>query len=366
MVTRSLASLRIRLSGVFTLVASVVASAAPSTAVAQTRADVAQASALFAEGRRALAAHDETRACAAFRESLALDVEVGTLLNVARCEDHHGDLAHADAHVRQAIDRARAHNDSRLKFLETYLAGLEKRAPQLTVKLAAGSPSGARVLRDGIPLGDVALGLAVPVDVGHHLIEVSAGDAVKRYELDLAPGEHRTVEVAPPGPGADPDGPGALAASSSARTAARGPSSSPAAPATVAQPTTEPAPASPSSWSTRKSEAVGVAAAGAVGVIVGAVFGVRALSDRDDARSVAGCSTSGACTSNAALRQWNDDHDSWQHAALASTLGLAIGGAAVAGGVVLWLTAPSPEAHPAPSAWNLSLTPSSLHLTGTF
>jgi hypothetical protein len=347
------------------LLASFLLSAASfavaSSAIAQSRgradaAQAAQASALFEEGRRALTAKDESRACAAFRESLALDVKVGTLLNVAKCEERHGELAQADAHLHQAIDRAREQNDRRVPYLETQLAALDARVPQLTVKLAAGAPSTSTVRRDGIPLADVALGLAVPVDVGHHVIEVSAGDAVKRYEVDMALAERLTVEVAPPATLPTPPPPPSVTATS--------PSPRPPAP-----PAAESATTTARSWSSRKTTAVVLAAAGGVGLVIGAVFGARALSDRTDAHAVQGCNASGVCTSGPALHDWGVAHDSWSHDSLASTLGLALGGAAVAAGVVVWITAPAPDAALATSAtpaWNLALTPSRLEVTVRF
>jgi hypothetical protein len=339
-----------------TVLASAASFAVTSSAIAQTRphADSAQASALFEEGRRALAAKDEARACAAFGESLALEVKVGSLLNVAQCEDRRGELAQAHAHLRQAIDRAREQNDRRLAYLETQLAALDARVPQLTVKLVPGAPSATTVRRDGIPLAEVALGLAVPVDVGRHVIEVAVGDAVKRYEVDMALGAHLTVEVAPP-------------ANASANVTAVSPAPVPHPPP---PPPSAAEPASPttttSTWSARKTAAVVVAGAGGVGLVIGAVFGARALSDRSDAHKVTGCNADGACTGGPALDAWTMAHDSWSHDATASTLGLALGGAAVAAGVLVWITAPPSESRPAAAAWNLSLTPARLEVTGRF
>jgi len=70
-----------------------------------------------------------------------------------------------------------------------------------------------------------------------------------------------------------------------------------------------------------------------VGVVVGSVFGLKASSDWDDAQ--ADCTPYPKCGPKGA--QLGEDASD---AATISTIAFVVGGAAIAGGVILWLTAP--------------------------
>ena len=96
-----------------------------------------------------------------------------------------------------------------------------------------------------------------------------------------------------------------------------------------------PAPAAPASGAAARAERVNTKAAGIVGLAVGSVFGLQAKSKNDDALQPANCPTSKLC--NPSGLQLTDDAKS---AATVSTVAFAAGGAALVGGVVLWLTAP--------------------------
>jgi hypothetical protein len=73
-----------------------------------------------------------------------------------------------------------------------------------------------------------------------------------------------------------------------------------------------------------------------VGVALGSVFGLQAKSKNDEALQPQNCRTSSLCTPQGL--SLTDDAKS---AATISTIAFAAGGAALAAGVVLWLTAPS-------------------------
>ena len=66
---------------------------ASTPARAQDARDPAAAEALFREGRTAAQKKDFTTACAKFRESNRLDPAVGTVFNIADCEERLGRLA---------------------------------------------------------------------------------------------------------------------------------------------------------------------------------------------------------------------------------------------------------------------------------
>ena len=64
------------------------------------------ASRLFAEGRELAKRGDHAAACQAFIESYALEPAVGTLLNLARCDEELGAPARAWVKYREVIQRS--------------------------------------------------------------------------------------------------------------------------------------------------------------------------------------------------------------------------------------------------------------------
>src|SRR5260221_9700518 len=78
---------------------------------AQPSPDDAGAEALFLEGRRLMDAARFDEACAKFAASQKLAPGLGTLMNLADCEEHRGRTATAWAHFREAA--AEAHEAGR-------------------------------------------------------------------------------------------------------------------------------------------------------------------------------------------------------------------------------------------------------------
>jgi hypothetical protein len=157
--------------------------------------DGASAQVFFERGRQAAARGDAAEACKNFEESLRLDLAVGTLFNLARCEQDLGRLANAWQHLREGIDRLEE-KDPRRKQAIAAANELEPRVPRLAVKLAPGTSG--KVFRDGVELASLSLASPLPVNPGHHVIVVRAsGRAEASYEVDLREGEQRTIDVAP-------------------------------------------------------------------------------------------------------------------------------------------------------------------------
>ncbi len=160
------------------------------------KADSVSAQHFFQTGREAAARGDHETACRAFEESLRLEVAVGTLFNLAHCEEQLGRLASAWQHLQEGLDRLEP-TDPRHAPARASAAALEARVPRLTVRLASTSTE-AHVLRDGVELSSVSLGTPLPVNPGRHTIVVRAsGRAEAKVDIDLAEGEKRTVDVAP-------------------------------------------------------------------------------------------------------------------------------------------------------------------------
>lgn len=166
--------------------------ALPGSAFAEPR-DPAAAEALFTKAREQMSHREYAAACPMLVESQRLDPAAGTLLNLADCEEHIGDLASAWAHWREAIDQLAA-NDDALPVAKQRLAALDARVPRLTIRLAPSAPAGARVKRDGVELASLSLGVALVVNPGKHEIVVSApGRQAQREAVVLGEGERKEI-----------------------------------------------------------------------------------------------------------------------------------------------------------------------------
>ncbi|HEY0469307.1 MAG TPA: hypothetical protein VGC79_34185 [Polyangiaceae bacterium] len=140
-------------------------------------------------------------------------------------------------------------------------------------------------------------------------------------------------------------------------------------PPSVVAPITPPPLPPPSDASPKSSESglgaqrIGALVAGGVGVIgvgLGTYFGVHAMSQRDDAKAV--CPND--CATEEDAKKWSDAKASGN----ISTVAFIVGGAALAGGVLLWVTAkpPSQESGAATGDLRLGVGLGSLQMRGTW
>lgn len=171
----------------------------------------APAGALFRQGREDAARGDYEHACPRFAESLRLAPAVGTMLNLADCEERRGRLADALEHFQHGLESL-APSDDRLAFVRERIAKLVPRVPRVRIR-ASGSPTSVEL--DGVVLGEAARGVAIPVNPGERTIVVRAkGRADRSYSVLVAEGATVDVDVAPGAPapslaGASPDRPAA-------------------------------------------------------------------------------------------------------------------------------------------------------------
>jgi hypothetical protein len=283
----------------------------------------AAAEALFNEGRKLAADGKYTDACPKFEASQELDPGLGTLLNLAECYEKIGKTASAWAEYKEAIPLARAAGSKVRQDLATErAAALESRLSMLTIR-AMGSTeetTGLEVRRDGVPVQPAEFGSPIPVDPGPHTIEAAAPGKQKwSSTVQLADAAKLLVDV----PALTP--------------LATGASPTPPAPAPTSAPPVEQS-AHSSSGSTQRTAAIVVGAVGIVGVGIGAVFGLGASSKWSDAKTK--CTDYPYGCSQAAL----DDKSSASSKASAATVAFIVGGAAIAGAAVLWITSgPSQE-----------------------
>jgi hypothetical protein len=301
-----------------------------TTAAAEPR-DPAGGEWLFREGRALMKKGDFLSACPKLEESLRLDPAVGTLMNLAECEERIGRTASAWQRWGAAADQLPA-RDRRRDTALGRARTLEKSLARLTVKLGAAAPATARVLRDGVLLGDPSLGVALPVDPGIHWIVVTApGREGREVQVRLEVGEQRAVEVEP---GAPTPRPRASAAQVALPAGALIP---PFANLDLSASGSRPARAA-------RTTAVGylLVASGAAALATGGYFALQALAARRDAR--AACTdVQGVerCWSNAAMPLDQD-----RRASLFADVGFGVGAAAVAGGLYLLLRRGAPSTGP--------------------
>lgn len=167
-----------------------------TTAFAQ--ANQAAAEALFRSGREAMQARDFDAALAKLRESYRLDPALGTLLNVAVCEEELGALTDAWRHYQEVV-HAVAASDSRAVVAAKRLEALELRLPRLVVTPVGTPPADLHVrIGETIDLGAASFGLPLPINPGEHAIVVSAaGRQDVRFNVTLREGERLQLPVLP-------------------------------------------------------------------------------------------------------------------------------------------------------------------------
>jgi len=126
-----------------------------------------------------------------------LDPAVGTMLNLAVCEEKRGRLATSWDLYRGAYEKLPP-NDARRDYAKAQVDRLEPRLPHLTMTLAVGAPAGTKVREGDTEYSGAAFGLPLPVDPGKHDLVVEApGRESRTVSVELAEGGNATVDIAP-------------------------------------------------------------------------------------------------------------------------------------------------------------------------
>jgi hypothetical protein len=305
-------------------------SLAPLPALAQSSAaEKAAAEALFDQGKKLMAEGKHAEACPKFAESQRLDAGIGTMLYLSDCYEKIGRTASAWASFREAESAARASGQAeRARIARDRAAALEPKLSRLTINVSpkAGELPGVVVKRDGSALSNALWNSPLPVDPGAHAIEATAPG----YRAFKA-----TIEVRPGG--------GSLSAEVPALEKEAAPA--PTAPVTIA--TVNPG----SRWPVQKTFALIAGGVGVAGLAAGSIFGLRARSSWKDYEATAptDCNSEGRCVDPA----YTNAKDAKRDANLA-TLGFGVGVLGLAGGVVLWLTAPKAPEPSAATRWQFA------------
>ncbi|WP_394822713.1 hypothetical protein [Pendulispora albinea] len=321
---RSLASraplplLRFALPSTLVTLVMLLLPAADARAEPPSSENAAAAEALFQDARKLVADKRYAEACPKFAASQRIAPAVGTLLNLGDCYERLGKTASAWATYLEAASSAqRAGRADREQTARTRAAAVETKLSRLTLQLESTLP-GLVVKRDGTPVDEAALGIAVPLDPGTHRVEVSApGKRTWSSTVEVPPTKHVNVIV--------PE-------------LVDEPAPAPARPANILETGLDvprPAPPPPAEfWSTQRVIGFGLAGLGVVGLGTGTFFGLKANSSWSDAKSQCDgnllCNEDGVSSANDA-----------KSAGTISTAAFVVGAVALVTGAVLFFTAPS-------------------------
>jgi hypothetical protein len=268
--------------------------AAPVFGAEISASDKATAAALFAEARALFDQGKTAEALAKYEASQRLDPTVGALLNIARCHEKLGHYASAWGAADAAEILAKKLGDEeRRAYSANWKKQLDPKLARLRIDVAPDA-QGIQIRLDGKPLPAGALSSALPVDPGDHAVDVDADGKPLWHvpvHIDAKPG---TMVVRVPAPGAPPF------------------------------------------WNGQRIASVAMGGVGVAGIVVGAVFGVRAANLMDESKPHCVDLNPDPCDRQGVTLRDQADASAW-----VSNISIGVGAAAIAGGVVLFLTAPS-------------------------
>jgi hypothetical protein len=275
--------------------------------------DEARRTALYRDGYEAANAGRWAEAKERFTAALAIRTSPKVLFSLAQVEERLDQLVGARRDYLRAMEAARASGEGDVALAaEGALSSLERRVP--TLRIVVDGEGAATAAIDGVP---VSIGTPVQVDPGSRQVVVSAPRmSAARSNVAIAEGQHLDVPIRLEAVPSEP-APITSAPPSSASDAYAGP---------VVEPDRSGSP-----W---RTVALVGAGTGAVALGIGGYFGLHAKSENDQSYS-SGCSGNHCTPEAASIRR-----DALS-AANASTSFFIVGGALAAGGLVLWLVAPS-------------------------
>ncbi len=315
-----------RVLGAAVAVVSLVSVASLERTAAADKADT-----LFKKAKKLLGEKKYAEACPTFEQVDKLDPQVGAKLNVGKCYEEWGRLAIAYRWYTDAEAMATSTKDERASKIHEVAEELDTNVPRITLKLPEGAdPDVVETLTlDGRPVDRATFGIEQRVDPGPHVIEFVV-DGQKRKKmapverggsseilLDIPKGKGKgkgdgwkgkklppKLDKDPKDPGTDPDKDPVLSG-----TAAPG-----------------------------RGQRIAGIVVGASGVVAVGIAGGITLSARSKYKSAVSdhCMGSTSMCDAAGLKTTHDA----RHTANIATVVTIVGGAAVIGGVVLYLTAP--------------------------
>jgi hypothetical protein len=299
------------------LAATALSLAAPKEVHAQGVADAALATELFGAGRKLVERGDFATACPKFAESARLDEKVGTLLNLADCEEHISELTNARIHWQKAQSVAERTKDARAAVAKERFGRLEAMIPRITITLGADSISGLSVRLDDTEIRTTSFDEALPVDPGRHVVRVTAPGKAEWSTVVEAHVESPAVLVVVPAlQGVEQQSVPLLASAN----------------ASASQWDRDAARAYSPFWTTPRVIGVAAAGIGVAAAAVGTVFAMNAQSSLDESNRAGHCIGNACDGPGRAAR--NDALDS---AGLATGAFVASGAGLVAGAVLFFV-----------------------------
>jgi hypothetical protein len=305
---------------VSTLVGTVVALGALSSPAFADKADK-----LFQKAKKLHAEKKFADACPTYEEVDKIDPAVGTKVNAAKCYEDWGRLATAYTWYIAADKLATETKDERGPKIKELIEELDVNVPRMTLKIPEGAnPDVLDTLTlDGKPVPEDWYNTQQRIDPGPHVLEfVVDGQTKKKMAPVERGGESELSLDIPIGPGTKPR-------------------------KKKGDVVTPPVVEAPDPGKTRRYLAYGVGGAGVVAIGIASVMTLSARGKYNDALEEHCMGSTSGC--NATGFQITRDARSTANVATVITL---VGVAAIAGGVVLYLTAPKapPPTEKAPPA----------------
>ena len=209
---------------------------------------------------------------------------------------------------------------------------LAPRIPSVTLVVEGAPSNDVTVTLDGGSVLAALVGVAQPINPGHHVAGAKRGTDSVEQAFDIAEGQKLSVSLRF---GAPASAPAVAPAPAAAPTPAAPP---PAAPVSVGPPpppqADQGAEATTSWWNTQKIVAVAVGGAGIVSGVVSGIFTASALSKKSDSKAYC---DGGSCTDPRGVNDLSDARSAGTVATITGIAGIGLVGA----GVALFLTAPS-------------------------
>jgi hypothetical protein len=293
---------------------------APLPARADEKSDKAAAEALYQLAQQLMSAGDFENACPKLDASNALDPGVGTLLLLGDCQEKLGKLASAWAAFREAAQLATSRNDSeRARVAEIRAAALKPRLVSVVYKVEKGNDvPGFELRQSGALISKGSWGVGLPVDSGRYDLVASAPDRENWHSALDVPAKLEGplivhVPLLRPLP-------------SEARTAAPA-----AAPRIADQP-------DPSNGNAQRTWGVVIGAVGTAALITSGVMTFLATQKNTDSKDSCDSTNPNLCTPEGVAQR----KDAQDMARLATFVGIG-GGVVLAGGTLLYFTAPRAE-----------------------
>lgn len=308
-----------------------------------TPAELATANALFQHGKSLLDAHRYTEACPKLEAAQRLVAGIGVTLYLGECYEQTGRPVRAWEQFTRARELAEAAKDARARVARERADRLWPTLAKLTVVVApAAQVEGLQVTLDGTPLDPVALGVERPTEAGTHHVRARAPDRMP-WEVDVdVPSTPAAVRVEVPrlaeterplaATAPQPEDHAAPAAAAAAEAGSAPIALGAPAPASLAPPprAERSAPMHP-----QRVAGLVVFGVGVAGVAAGGVLGVVAKSQTDQSNRDGHCQANDQCDATGLAER----ADAITKATL-STGAIVAGVACMAGGALLWFTAP--------------------------